>query len=522
MEISGSFVFIKYVGTLFESYTASFILNNPNISCFLFNVDYTGLFPFALSLSSLILFRTLRVHWPVFYNDLNHERVSLIVYISIPCINFVCAVAQTVSCQHLCRIEYLTDYYMDLTHHQNETVLPEVYGDDDCWLPFTELSFAATLLLFVIAVVSNKLADKARADKLRRYKINPVQTAPLLKSSSGNQNTSNECKPVLTCGREEEPLILLSQYGTHERRRREGHEGGIRNPKSFSELGETGQRVVALNREKNSYGWESEPLDNELANQTLSKHETPLKASPTKALKEAPHHKKGKRQGQWDWKWDNTIKTIHVKSCIENDMKEIDTVKHAPLGSDILELKTLTSICENISTEIDNIDGSSFPSLESHKSVSAENGIEVLSVHHDVKKETNSRGLKIRHAKATKVMTDPDSLILALSIALMTIVFVAMFPKYDESLSWFIIIVKNFAQILIWISPWLFILNNNSTRRRFERMFEIKLGRRDLRRKSITSNKKGIRVNTLTPSQKRVMINIPSKTGVSSITLPQS
>ena len=89
------------------------------------------------------------------------------MYVGIPGTSLVSAGVQTASCHHLCRGGYLSDYYAELTDHQNVT-MPLIYGDPDCWVPISEVSYVATLLLFVTSLVSTNLVESGKSFLHRR------------------------------------------------------------------------------------------------------------------------------------------------------------------------------------------------------------------------------------------------------------------------------------------------------------------------------------------------------------------
>ena len=137
--------------------TAKLIINYPNIACFLFSSlhEYLVFVPLIVSVLTLVVFRTLRCHWPTVYNALDHDRVSAAIFIGIPIASFLSAVIQLSACQHVCREGIFSIYREKVSRYTNITVLPEVEDNLSCWVPIAEVGSLVTLVMFILSVAAS-------------------------------------------------------------------------------------------------------------------------------------------------------------------------------------------------------------------------------------------------------------------------------------------------------------------------------------------------------------------------------
>ena len=80
------------------------MLEFPNAFCGFSSLgNYLTYIPLFVLLFVLICFRSLRSHHPSVYIGLNHERLTLCLYVCVPIISLFSAIIQQFSCSHLCR-----------------------------------------------------------------------------------------------------------------------------------------------------------------------------------------------------------------------------------------------------------------------------------------------------------------------------------------------------------------------------------------------------------------------------------
>ena len=493
LEIGGSIIFVKYLlATFLESRTAHFILKNPNISCFLLNIDYLSLFPLSSSVSALIFFRTLRHHYPAVYNSLNHEKVSLVLYMSIPGFSLASALAQTATCKHLCRVGYLNHYYKDLSNNHNMTVLPKVYGNTDCWVPMTELSYAVTLLLLVVALVT-KLVDMK---KTQNYS---------LRSSIYRCQTHNEKN-----GRSS--INVETSFGTAHGASRARN--AIETHFSLElENGALGPTIQPKLQGKNT---EPDTLGSSLSRAAIDTNSKYSCVRHSRAYLPLHVPKTVTQQSIRDKRKTNCKRKhsaiIQVRSSTSTDIKEMDLALavQAVSSKTSLEFLARTKASRNLIDKEEII----LPPIEVNVSVTAEDPVktevpdkeseldkdaEVPAEERELDRETEDSAkeselnqeaddpavvgkieeqewwcpmLKTFNANAMHALSAPDILIPLTAIVVVTY-FIVIIYHYEKNLtSYYIKMGNNFIQLIVWMAPWLFILKNTNLRLKFKRMFQ--------------------------------------------------
>ena len=402
------------------------------------------------------------------------------MYVGIPGTSLVSAGVQTASCHHLCRGGYLSDYYAELTDHQNVT-MPLIYGDPDCWVPISEVSYVATLLLFVTSLVSTNLVESGKSFLHRRqiHRISMVFPSEMphvedresIINHTVKQYTSSSSNRIVQQDSTDRSEL---QQNSSDRSELE------QNSSDRSELEQNGSdqstvhcnssnpctvQKIKLDRsivQKNFSN--SSTVKQNRSNCTTQPYGTELDIISVKAHKVVPTLDQSGHM-------EKTSSIIHVKSCKESSVL-MGGLPVQATKRDSLTLKQSQNPRENSleprqsqNSLMRNNEDTTLPSIlegrQTHEEHMVPRGAEGIS----------SLPITVR-VKKLKVLSDPDSMFLFSAIIVMTIVFVISFDYDTNQRSQFVIMAKNAIQTSLWMAPWLFILNNRSTHTRFERMFQ--------------------------------------------------
>ena len=452
------------------------------------------------------------------------------MYVGIPGTSLVSAGVQTASCHHLCRGGYLSDYYAELTDHQNVT-MPLIYGDPDCWVPISEVSYVATLLLFVTSLVSTNLVESGKSFLHRRqiHRISMVfpsemphvedresiinHTVKQYTSSSSNrivQQDSTDRSELQQNGSDRSELQQNSsdrdelQQNSSDRSeleqngsaRSELQQNGSdrselqQNGSDRSELQQNGSARSELQQNSSDQSTvhcnSSNPctvqkikLDRSIVQKNFSNSST-VKQNRSNCTTQpygteldiisVKAHKVVPTLDQ-SGHMEKTSSIIHVKSCKESSVL-MGGLPVQATKRDSLTLKQSQNPREN-SLEPRQSQNSLMRNNEDTTLPSILEGRQTHEEHMVPRGAEGISSLPITvRVKKLQVLSDPDSMFLFSAIIVMTIVFVISFDYDTNQRSQFVIMAKNAIQTSLWMAPWLFILNNRSTHTRFERMFQ--------------------------------------------------
>lgn len=166
--------------------TAYFLETSQDGLCIIASLmeNFFGIIPLSITLSTLIIARGLRNHFPAVYNGLDHDKVSYRLFLAmfLTCIGTM--FVQLITCGTVCRKDNLSNVYLSLQKNEtNKTILgSEQYN---CWVPFSELSLVGVVIIFSILTLL-KIVHRVYL-KLRR--IHSQQN--LLKQENPSMNLRN-------------------------------------------------------------------------------------------------------------------------------------------------------------------------------------------------------------------------------------------------------------------------------------------------------------------------------------------
>ena len=412
------------------------------------------------------------------------------MYVGIPGTSLVSAGVQTASCHHLCRGGYLSDYYAELTDHQNVT-MPLIYGDPDCWVPISEVSYVATLLLFVTSLVSTNLVESGKSFLHRRqiHRISMVFPSEMphvedresIINHTVKQYTSSSSNRIVQQDSTDRSELQQNISDRSELQQNSSDRSELQqNGSARSELQQNSSdqstvhcnssnpctvKKIKLDRsivQKNFSN--SSTVKQNRSNCTTQPYGTELDIISVKAHKVVPTLDQSGHM-------EKTSSIIHVKSCKESSVL-MGGLPVQATKRDSLTLKQSQNPRENSleprqsqNSLMRNNEDTTLPSIlegrQTHEEHMVPRGAEGIS----------SLPITVR-VKKLQVLSDPDSMFLFSAIIVMTIVFVISFDYDTNQRSQFVIMAKNAIQTSLWMAPWLFILNNRSTHTRFERMFQ--------------------------------------------------
>ena len=132
------------------------LLTYPGSICFvLSSANYVALVPISILVMVLTMARTIKRHFPLIYNTLNHDSISFCVMIFIYFVSSCTFASQFVVCRNSCQRTMLVNFFLEVSGFSNynhtiddfESVLAE---KTECFLPFSEFAICLSFLLIAV------------------------------------------------------------------------------------------------------------------------------------------------------------------------------------------------------------------------------------------------------------------------------------------------------------------------------------------------------------------------------------
>ena len=132
------------------------LLSYPGPICFVLSTaNYVALVPISILVMVLTMSRSIKRHFPLIYNTLNHDRISFCVLIFIYFVSSCTFVSQFIVCGNSCQRTLLVNFFLEVLSYSNynhtiddfRKVLSE---KTECFLPFSEFAICLSFLLIAV------------------------------------------------------------------------------------------------------------------------------------------------------------------------------------------------------------------------------------------------------------------------------------------------------------------------------------------------------------------------------------